>query len=156
MLTMAIIAWWVVVMPSHFAWWKTFMHCFMRSHTMLRDLNADENVSNCLMPGNSTMAKATGLIFSLFNVASAREVPFAIPLTAVHAMHSSWTYHGPPLCPIIDNGLETPVLFTYWRHGLSSFRCTKNLWHLQVEYFTRLVSYKLMFLVDNWVTYHLH
>jgi len=29
---------------------------------------------------NSTMAKATGLIFSLFNVAPAREVPFAIPL----------------------------------------------------------------------------
>jgi len=29
---------------------------------------------------NSTMAKATGLIFLLFDVASAREVPFAIPL----------------------------------------------------------------------------
>jgi len=29
---------------------------------------------------NSTMAKATGLIFSLFNVASAWEVPFAMPL----------------------------------------------------------------------------
>jgi len=29
---------------------------------------------------NSTMAKAIGLIFSLFDVASAREVPFAIPL----------------------------------------------------------------------------
>jgi len=28
---------------------------------------------------NSTMAKAAGLIFLLFNVASAREVPFAIP-----------------------------------------------------------------------------
>ena len=27
---------------------------------------------------NSTMAKATGLIFSLFNVTSAREVPFSI------------------------------------------------------------------------------
>jgi len=48
---------------------------------------------------NSTMAKATGLIFSLFNVTSAQEVPFAIPLY-MHAMHSSWTYHGPPLCPI--------------------------------------------------------
>jgi len=29
---------------------------------------------------NSTMAKATGLTFSLFNIASAREVPFAILL----------------------------------------------------------------------------
>ena len=28
---------------------------------------------------NSIMAKATGLIFSLFDVASAREVPFGIP-----------------------------------------------------------------------------
>jgi len=29
---------------------------------------------------NSTMAKATDFIFSLFDVASAREVPFAMPL----------------------------------------------------------------------------
>ena len=29
---------------------------------------------------NSVMAKATGLIFSLFDVASAWEVPFGIPL----------------------------------------------------------------------------
>ena len=29
---------------------------------------------------NSITAKATGLIFSLFDVASAREVPFGIPL----------------------------------------------------------------------------
>ena len=28
---------------------------------------------------NSIMAKAIGLIFSMFNVASAREVPFGIP-----------------------------------------------------------------------------
>jgi len=38
-------------------------------------------LSACLMPSdshNSTMAKSTGLIFLLFNVASAREVPFAI------------------------------------------------------------------------------
>ena len=28
---------------------------------------------------NSTMAEATGLIFSLFDVAIAREVPFGIP-----------------------------------------------------------------------------
>jgi len=37
----------------------------------------------CLMPSdsrNSIMAKTTGFIFSLFNVASAREMPFAIPL----------------------------------------------------------------------------
>jgi len=35
---------------------------------------------------NSTMAKAMGLIFSLFNVASAREVPFAIPLCILHGL----------------------------------------------------------------------
>jgi len=55
----------------------------------------------------------------------------------------------------VPNGLETPVLFTYSCHGLSSFRCVNNLWHLQVEHFTRLVMYKLMFLVDSWVNYHL-
>jgi len=44
---------------------------------------------------NSTMAKATGLIFS--RCFSPRG---AFSHTAVHAMHSSSTYHGPPLCPI--------------------------------------------------------
>jgi len=48
---------------------------------------------------NSKMAKATDLIFLLFNVASAREMPFAIPLymqcilhgltTALLCVHSS-------------------------------------------------------------------
>jgi len=37
--------------------------------------------------GNSTMAKATGLIFSLFDVTSAREVPFAIPLYIQCTLH---------------------------------------------------------------------
>jgi len=36
----------------------------------------------------STMARATGLIFSLFDVVSAREVPFAIPL------YMQWILHG--------------------------------------------------------------
>jgi len=36
---------------------------------------------------NSTMAKATDLIFSLFDVASAREVPFAIPLYMQCILH---------------------------------------------------------------------
>jgi len=36
---------------------------------------------------NSTMAKATGLIFLLFNVASAREVPFAMPLYMQCILH---------------------------------------------------------------------
>jgi len=36
---------------------------------------------------NSTMAKAMGLNFSLFNVASAREVPFAIPLYMQCILH---------------------------------------------------------------------
>jgi len=36
---------------------------------------------------NSTMAKATGLIFSLFNVTSAQEVPFAIPLYVQYILH---------------------------------------------------------------------
>jgi len=47
---------------------------------------------------NSTMAKATGLIFF---AAQRRFSPRgAFGHTTVHAMHSSWTYHGPPLCPI--------------------------------------------------------
>jgi len=40
---------------------------------------------------NSTMAKATGLIFSLFNVASAREVPFAISLYMQCILHGLTT-----------------------------------------------------------------
>jgi len=36
---------------------------------------------------NSTMAKAMGLIFSLFDIASAREVPFAIPLCMQCILH---------------------------------------------------------------------
>jgi len=36
---------------------------------------------------NSTMAKAMGLIFSLLDVASAREVPFAIPLYIQCILH---------------------------------------------------------------------
>jgi len=36
---------------------------------------------------NSTMAKSTGLIFLLFDVASAREVPFAIPLYVQCVLH---------------------------------------------------------------------
>ena len=42
---------------------------------------------------NLIMAKTMGLIFFLlFDVASAREVPFWH--TAVHMMHSSWNYHA--------------------------------------------------------------
>ena len=36
------------------------------------------------------MAKATGLIFSLLDVASAQEAPFWH--TAVHTMYSAWNY----------------------------------------------------------------
>jgi len=36
---------------------------------------------------NSTMAKATGLTFLLFDVASAREVPFAIQLYIQYILH---------------------------------------------------------------------
>jgi len=36
---------------------------------------------------NSKMAKATGFIFSLLNVASAREVPFALPLYMQCILH---------------------------------------------------------------------
>jgi len=39
------------------------------------------------MPSDSTMAKATGLIFSLFDIALAREVPFAIPLYIQCILH---------------------------------------------------------------------
>jgi len=41
---------------------------------------------------NSTMADATGLIFSLFNIASAQEVPFAMTLY-IHTMHQ-WRSQG--------------------------------------------------------------
>jgi len=47
---------------------------------------------------NSTMAKATGLIF--FAVQRCFSQRSAFYHTAVHAMHSPWTYHSPPLCPI--------------------------------------------------------
>jgi len=40
---------------------------------------------------NSTMAKAMGLIFSLFNAASAREVPFAILLYMQCILHGLTT-----------------------------------------------------------------
>jgi len=46
---------------------------------------------------NSTMAKATGLIFYCLTLLSPRG---AFCQTAVHTMHSSWTYQCPPLCPI--------------------------------------------------------
>jgi len=46
---------------------------------------------------NSTMAKAMGLIFANQCRFSQRD---AFCHTTVHAMHSSWAYHGPPLCPI--------------------------------------------------------
>jgi len=48
---------------------------------------------------NSTMAKGMHLIFSLFNVASAQEVPFGIP-QYVRTINSSWTYQCLPLCSI--------------------------------------------------------
>ena len=47
-------------------------------------------LTDCLMPPsdkhNSITAKATGLIFSLFNIASARQVPFDI-LQCIHMLH---------------------------------------------------------------------
>jgi len=58
---------------------------------------------------NSTIAKATGLIFSLFSVASAREVPFAIPLCMQCILH----------------GLTTALLcvpFIFVRHEVSIAR----------------------------------
>ena len=36
---------------------------------------------------NSIMAKATGLIFSLFDIASAREMPFGIPQYVQCTLH---------------------------------------------------------------------
>jgi len=40
---------------------------------------------------NLTMVKAAGLIFSLFNVASAQEAPFAIPLYMQCILHGLTT-----------------------------------------------------------------
>ena len=47
---------------------------------------------------NLITAKATGLSFSLFGIALARELSFWH--TAVCKMHSSLIYQCPPLCPI--------------------------------------------------------
>jgi len=55
-------------------------------------------LTNCL--NNSTTTNATGLIFSLFNVASAQEVlVYTFWHTAVCTMHSC-ANQCPPLCPI--------------------------------------------------------
>ena len=48
---------------------------------------------------NSITAKAMGLIFSLFDIASSKDVAFWH--TAVRTMHASWTYRCPPLCPFL-------------------------------------------------------
>jgi len=47
---------------------------------------------------NLTMAKVTGLNF--FAIQRRFSLRGAFCHTAVHAMPSSWTYHGPPLYPI--------------------------------------------------------
>jgi len=57
-------------------------------------------LTNCPMPSdsrNSTMAKATGLIF--FTVRHRPRGAFCH--SAVHTVHSSWTYHSPPFLPFI-------------------------------------------------------
>jgi len=46
---------------------------------------------------NSTMTKAMGLIF--FAIQHRFSPRGAFCHTALHAIHSSWTHHGPPLCP---------------------------------------------------------
>ena len=50
---------------------------------------------------NSIMAKATGLIISLFNVALSVDVPFGI-LQYIKCTHHG-TYFCPPLCHFADS-----------------------------------------------------
>ena len=57
-------------------------------------------LTDCLMPSdkcNLITTKATGLIFSLFDIASTG----AFWHTAVCTMHSSWTYQYPLCVPFI-------------------------------------------------------
>jgi len=49
---------------------------------------------------NSVMVKATGLIFSLFDVASSQDVPFGTPQDVT--LHSSWIYQCPPFSPVVE------------------------------------------------------
>ena len=72
---------------------------------------------------NSITAKATGLILSLFNVASAEYLPFGIP-HEVHAMHSSWTYQCPPTY------MSHSSLLTAKRVDLASVIGFSNIWLL--------------------------
>jgi len=63
---------------------------FLKNH--LTEFSTDwlTKLTHCLMPSdshNSTMAKAMGLTFLLFNITSAQEVPFAIPLYIQCILH---------------------------------------------------------------------
>jgi len=85
-----------------------------------------------LMPSdshNSTMAKAMGLIF--FAIKHRFSLRGAFCHTAVHAMCSSWTYHGPPLCPFIFVHNEK-----CWLHMMASI-CYRNhlVLHSQTTFF---------------------
>jgi len=63
------------------------------------------------------MAKATGLIF--FTIQRRFNLRGAFCHTAVHAMHSLWTYHGPTLCPI---HLCSPLKVSIARNGFHLLR----------------------------------
>jgi len=67
---------------------KKLLQNFLNKKNYLTEFSTDW-LTACLPADsrNSTMAKATSLIFSLFDVASAREVPFAIPLYIQYVLH---------------------------------------------------------------------
>jgi len=59
------------------------------------EFSTDWLTDNCLMPSdkrNSITAKAMGLIFLLFDVASSLNVPFGTPQYVQFILYGSWTY----------------------------------------------------------------
>jgi len=91
---------------------------------------------------NSIMAKDTSLIFSLFDVSSAREVPFWH--TKVHLMHSSGTFHCPPLCSIHLCWQWKALI--WWLHVMASFAWREIICTFHSGYF----YYRGAFLNSSW------
>jgi len=61
--------------------------------------------------------------------------------TAVHAMHSSWTYHGSPLCPIHLCSLQKVLISWQACHGFHL------LWKLSIIFIVATLIPKVLFLI---------
>jgi len=58
------------------------------------------SLKDCCIANHYSVCKQCVVIINYYKIAATvTVVPFAIPLYT-HAMHSSWTYQCPPLCPI--------------------------------------------------------